>query len=125
MLTTQLTEREMDALREVGNIGAGNAATALSQLLGQVVLLEIPRVRAVQLRDTIASIRRYEPAGAPDIASRAIVSRVAWSKAASSVGAPAGADVGIGVYGMPRLLARRKPNRTPDGSGAAKPPLNR
>jgi chemotaxis protein CheC len=51
MPVTQLTEREMDTLREVGNIGAGNAATALSQVLGQRVLLEIPQVRAVELRE--------------------------------------------------------------------------
>ena len=51
MPVTQLTEREMDTLREVGNIGAGNAATALSQVLGHRVLLEIPQVRAVELRE--------------------------------------------------------------------------
>jgi chemotaxis protein CheC len=45
------SESELDGLREIGNIGAGHAATALSQFLGDVVTLRIPRVRALALRD--------------------------------------------------------------------------
>lgn len=33
---------QMDAIREVGNIGAGNAATALSKLLGRAVDMDVP-----------------------------------------------------------------------------------
>lgn len=39
-----LGERRLDALREVGNIGAGTAATALSLLVGNPVRIGIPRV---------------------------------------------------------------------------------
>ncbi len=37
----------MDALKEMGNIGAGNAATALSQMLGSAVSITVPAVRIV------------------------------------------------------------------------------
>ncbi|WP_168122232.1 chemotaxis protein CheC [Paenibacillus sp. HB172176] len=35
---------ELDVLKEVGNIGAGNAATALSKLLGKPVDMAVPKV---------------------------------------------------------------------------------
>jgi len=40
----KLSDYHKDALREMGNIGAGNAATALSQLLGKDVSLSVPEV---------------------------------------------------------------------------------
>jgi len=39
-----LNEFQLDALREVGNVGAGNAATALSQLTGQRIDLSLSKV---------------------------------------------------------------------------------
>ena len=43
-----LGERGMDALRELFNIGAGNAATSLSQMLGgERVSVEVPDVKTV------------------------------------------------------------------------------
>jgi chemotaxis protein CheC len=39
-----LNARQIDVLREVGNIGAGNAATSLSVLLGESVSLSAPHV---------------------------------------------------------------------------------
>lgn len=39
-----LSEEQLDALREISNIGMGHAATALSQLIGETVLLRVPRV---------------------------------------------------------------------------------
>lgn len=39
-----LNEFQLDALREVGNVGAGNAATALSQLTGQRIDLSVSKV---------------------------------------------------------------------------------
>jgi chemotaxis protein CheC len=44
-----LPELEMDALRELGNIGAGNAATALSQMMGLTFTITVPQVRIVPL----------------------------------------------------------------------------
>jgi chemotaxis protein CheC len=40
-------DTQMDVLREVGNIGAGHAATALSKLLGKPVDMGVPRVNLV------------------------------------------------------------------------------
>ncbi|MBI1912660.1 MAG: chemotaxis protein CheC [Deltaproteobacteria bacterium] len=40
----RLSDKELDYLREMMNIGAGNAATALSQMLGCRMKLDIPRV---------------------------------------------------------------------------------
>lgn len=40
---------ELDALKEVGNIGAGNAATALSQILGKRVDMTVPSARVLSL----------------------------------------------------------------------------
>jgi len=39
-----LNEPQLDALREISNIGMGHAATALSQLLGKTIHLRVPRV---------------------------------------------------------------------------------
>jgi len=40
----KLDERRIDVLREVCNVGAGHAATALSQLIGKKIDLEVPGV---------------------------------------------------------------------------------
>ena len=47
----QLSEFELDALRELGNIGAGNAATALSQIVNKKILMEVPTIKIVSLND--------------------------------------------------------------------------
>ena len=39
-----LTEMQLDALREISNVGMGHAATALSQLTGKTINLQVPRV---------------------------------------------------------------------------------
>jgi chemotaxis protein CheC len=41
---SRLNERQLDALREISNVGMGHAATALSQLTGKVIHLNVPRV---------------------------------------------------------------------------------
>jgi len=41
----QIAEYQMDVLKEIGNIGAGNAATALSKLLGKQVDMKVPSAR--------------------------------------------------------------------------------
>jgi chemotaxis protein CheC len=40
----ELSNIQFDALREVGNIGAGNAATALSQILNKRIDMSVPNV---------------------------------------------------------------------------------
>jgi chemotaxis protein CheC len=44
-----LDELQLDALREVGNIGAGTAAASLSQMTGQRVGMSVPRVSILQI----------------------------------------------------------------------------
>ena len=39
-----LTDIQLDALKEISNIGMGHAATALSQMIGQRIALRVPRV---------------------------------------------------------------------------------
>ena len=39
-----LNDMHIDVLREIGNIGAGNAATSLAMMLGQAVDMEVPNV---------------------------------------------------------------------------------
>lgn len=47
----KLSEIQKDALKEVGNIGAGHAATALSQLLNSKINLSEPRIDVIKFRD--------------------------------------------------------------------------
>ncbi|NLY91246.1 MAG: chemotaxis protein CheC [Firmicutes bacterium] len=46
-----LTPLQLDAIREVGNIGAGHAATVLSQLLNQKVSMSVPEVNILPLAE--------------------------------------------------------------------------
>ena len=45
----ELTASQLDALREVGNIGAGHGATALSQLLGKKIYITVPQANVLPL----------------------------------------------------------------------------
>lgn len=47
-LFKDLADFQLDVLKEVGNIGAGHAATALSTLLDKPIDMLVPRVRMVQ-----------------------------------------------------------------------------
>ncbi|SCW42594.1 chemotaxis protein CheC [Paenibacillus tianmuensis] len=47
---------QMDVLKEVGNIGAGHAATALSQLLDKPVDMLVPKVRMVPFEEIADSV---------------------------------------------------------------------
>lgn len=49
MKSDDLTPMQLDALREVGGIGAGHAATALSQLTDRPISLEVPRIEVIDL----------------------------------------------------------------------------
>jgi len=46
----QLAEFQLDVLKEVGNIGAGHAATALSKMLNRPVDMKIPQVNILAIR---------------------------------------------------------------------------
>lgn len=47
----KLRELELDALKEVANIGAGHAATALSQLTNRRIMIDVPRVEICSLEE--------------------------------------------------------------------------
>jgi chemotaxis protein CheC len=46
-----LSDLHLDALREVGNIGAGTAASSLSTMTGQPVAMAVPRASVVTIED--------------------------------------------------------------------------
>ncbi len=46
-----LKESQLDAMREVANIGAGHAATALSQMTNRTIMITVPRVKVKPLED--------------------------------------------------------------------------
>jgi chemotaxis protein CheC len=47
----ELTEAQIDALTEVGSIGAGHAATALSQLVDKAISLTTPKLEIVPITE--------------------------------------------------------------------------
>ncbi len=47
----QVTENYFDVLKELGNIGAGNAMTALSQMLSRKVDMKVPQVRLLEFSE--------------------------------------------------------------------------
>jgi chemotaxis protein CheC len=49
MTFTRLTDGQLDALKEISNIGMGHAATALSQLIGETVRLRVPQVSVTDI----------------------------------------------------------------------------
>ena len=51
-----LTDLERDALREVANIGAGHAATALSQMTGSKIMISVPQVSIRALEEVAGLI---------------------------------------------------------------------
>ena len=66
-MTPRYTELQLDALRELANIASGNAATALSQMLGREVGLSVPRALALPLADAV------EACGRPDESITSVV----------------------------------------------------
>ncbi len=51
---------QLDALREVANIGAGHAATALSQMTGQTIMISVPTITFALLEDVPNQIEAKE-----------------------------------------------------------------
>jgi chemotaxis protein CheC len=45
----EMTAIQLDALKEVSNIGMGHAATALSQMIGQRIELRVPKVSVIEI----------------------------------------------------------------------------
>ncbi|ABS42221.1 chemotaxis protein CheC [Clostridium botulinum] len=51
-----MTPLQLDALKEVSNIGTGNAATALSQLLGRKIDMNVPDINIVPFEEVMEEI---------------------------------------------------------------------
>ena len=46
----QLNDMQLDVLKEIGNIGAGNATTALSTMLNVKMDMSVPNVALIQFK---------------------------------------------------------------------------
>jgi chemotaxis protein CheC len=62
-----LKESQLDAMREVANIGAGHAATALSQMTNRKIMITVPRVNVRPLEEACDMV------GTPDEVVAAIL----------------------------------------------------
>jgi chemotaxis protein CheC len=62
-----LKESQLDAMREVANIGAGHAATALSQMTNRKIMITVPRINVRPLEEAC------EIVGTPDEVIAAIL----------------------------------------------------
>ena len=69
-LIDKITSLHLDILKEVGNIGAGNAATALSTLLNRKIDMKVPSVRIVSFDEMM------EMAGGADNIAAAVFLRI-------------------------------------------------
>lgn len=47
---------QIDVLREVGNIGSGNATTALSSMVGKMIDIQVPSVEVLGFNDAIDAV---------------------------------------------------------------------
>ena len=73
-----LSAAQLDALREIGNVGAGNSATALSQVINRRIDMNVPKVALVPL-DAVPDL-----VGGPDAVVVGIFLRV-YGKAPSNI----------------------------------------
>lgn len=48
---SEMSDQYFDVLKEIGNIGAGNATTALAQLIGTKVDMTVPQVRLMEFQE--------------------------------------------------------------------------
>ena len=56
MEASNLTNMHKDVLREIGNIGAGNATTSMAALINQKVQMEVPSVALVTVNELMDNI---------------------------------------------------------------------
>jgi chemotaxis protein CheC len=52
-VSPQYTELQLDALRELANIGSGTASTALSSMLGRSVDISVPKAQALPFAEAV------------------------------------------------------------------------
>ena len=102
-----LTALELDALREIANIGAGHAATALSTMTGDTIMISVPMLNVAPLEDAVGRIAGpEEPVAAVlmhmlgDLTGRTLLvfpQRVAIRLAELMLHRPAGTSTELGV----------------------------
>jgi chemotaxis protein CheC len=56
----EITQIQMDALREIGNIGSGHAATALSMLLQRRIDMSVPEIWAISFEEVASVIGQMD-----------------------------------------------------------------
>lgn len=66
----QLDEMHIDVLKEIGNIGAGNAATSLAQMLNRKIDMKTPNVRILEINEA------YRAMGGPEMPVAAILAKL-------------------------------------------------
>jgi chemotaxis protein CheC len=66
-MSSPYSDLQLDALRELANIGSGTAATALSSMLGRPVDVSVPSARALPLAEAV------EATGDPEAEAHAVV----------------------------------------------------
>ncbi|HPA55454.1 MAG TPA: chemotaxis protein CheC, partial [Bacillota bacterium] len=47
----ELNSLQIDVLKEIGNIGAGNAATALSKMISKRIDMDVPKVNILEFKN--------------------------------------------------------------------------
>ncbi|WP_330510778.1 chemotaxis protein CheC [Intestinibacillus sp. Marseille-P6563] len=65
----EMNSLQIDALREIGSIGTGNAATALSALLGVEVRIPLPKVQILEFNEAVEQLGGFETISAGIISS--------------------------------------------------------
>lgn len=51
MSIESLNQQHLDVLKEIGNIGAGNAATALARMLDKKVDMDVPKIKILDIQE--------------------------------------------------------------------------
>jgi chemotaxis protein CheC len=74
---SQYTDLQLDALRELANIGSGKASTALSSMLGRPVDITVPNTYVLPMADAVGAM------GAPEAEATGVALGVVGDMAAS------------------------------------------
>lgn len=91
-----LTEPQLDALREIANIGSGNASTALAATIGQEVGIDVPKTLVLSMAEAVEAV------GPVETEMTAIMLGVVgdFTSAVLLLTRPADASVLYGVFGL-------------------------
>jgi chemotaxis protein CheC len=95
-LTPLYSELQLDALREVANIGSGTAGTALASMLGRSVDLSVPTVLALPLAEAVEALGPAES----EVTAVIIPIFGAWDAVVTLLFAPQAADTLCRMLGV-------------------------